>query len=76
MMFHVKYPPVHETELVFWKYKSYVVLDDNTVYDKYRYGRGTLKALESLPFNLIVQNRGIIGQIYISGLLSMDVTWI
>lgn len=40
MMFHGKYPPVHETELVLWKYKSYVVLDDNIVYDKYRYGKG------------------------------------
>lgn len=33
MMFHGKYPPVYETELIFWKYKSCVVLDDNTVYD-------------------------------------------
>lgn len=31
MMFHGEYPPVHETELVFWKYKPGVVLDDNAV---------------------------------------------
>ena len=55
MMFHGEYPPVHETELVFWKYKPGVVLDDNAVYEKYRFGRGTLKALESLPLNEILE---------------------
>ncbi len=55
MMFHGDYPPVHETELVFWKYKSGVVLDDNMVYEKYRFGKGTLKALEALPLDKILE---------------------
>lgn len=55
MMFHGDYPPVHETELVFWKYKSGVVLDDNMVYEKYRFGKGTLKALEALPLDEILE---------------------
>lgn len=53
-MFHGDYPPVHEAELVFWKYKSGVVLDDRAVYEKYRFGRGTLKALEALPLEEIL----------------------
>lgn len=55
MMFHGEYPPVYETELVFWKYKPGVVLDDNAVYEKYRFGKGTLKALEPLPLNEILE---------------------
>lgn len=55
MMFHGDYPPMHETELVFWKYKSGVVLDDNMVYEKYRFGKGTLKALEALPLDKILE---------------------
>lgn len=55
MMFHGDYPPVYETELVFWKYKSGVVLDDNMVYEKYRFGKGTLKALEALPLDKILE---------------------
>lgn len=55
MMFHGEYPPVYETELIFWKYKPGVVLDDNAVYEKYRFGKGTLKALEPLPLNEILE---------------------
>lgn len=54
-MFHGNYPPIRETELVFWKYKPGVVLDDQTVYDKYRLGKGKLKALEALPLEEILQ---------------------
>ena len=55
-MFHEGYPPVREVELVFWRYKSGVVLDDREVYEKYRLGRGKLKALEALPLDEIIQD--------------------
>jgi len=55
LMFHEDYPPVHEVELVFWKYKAGVVLDDQDVYNKYRLGKGKLKALEALPLDEILQ---------------------
>lgn len=55
-MFHGSYPPVHEVELVFWRYKQGVALDDRAVYEKYRFGRGALKALEALPLEEILQN--------------------
>lgn len=59
-MFHGNYPPVHETELVFWKYKSGVIredamVEDAMVYEKYRLGNGSLKALETLPIEAIIQ---------------------
>ncbi len=53
-MFHGDYPPIHEVDLIFWKYKQGVVLDDQAVYDKYRLGKGTLKALEALPLEEIM----------------------
>ena len=49
LMFHESYPPVHNVELIFWKYKQGVVLDDQTVYEKYRFGKGDSKELEALP---------------------------
>lgn len=55
LMFHGDYPPVCEVELIFWKYKPGVVLDDQTVYEKYRFGKGNLKALEALPLEEILQ---------------------
>ena len=55
LMFHGDYPPIHEVELIFWKYKPGVALDDQTVYDKYRFGRGAVKALEALPLEDILQ---------------------
>ena len=54
MMFHGEYPPVRDEELVFWKYKSGAVMDDDAVYNKYRFGKGTLKALEALPLEAIL----------------------
>lgn len=54
-MFHGEYPPVHEVDLVFWKYKNGVVLDDETVYSTYRFGKKPLKALESLPLDEILE---------------------
>lgn len=54
-MFHEDYPPVREVDLVFWKYKPGVVLDDKTVFEKYRFGKGKLKALEALPLDEILQ---------------------
>lgn len=55
MMFHGEYPLINDTDLVFWKYKSGVVMDDNIVYEKYRFGRGTLKALEVLPLGELLE---------------------
>ncbi len=55
LMFHESYPPIHEVKLCFWKYKQGVVLDDQTVYEKYRFGKGTLKALEALPLEEIIE---------------------
>lgn len=55
MMFHESYPPIHEVKLCFWKYKAGVALDDQTVYEKYRFGKGTLKALEALPLKEIIE---------------------
>ncbi len=54
-MFHEDYPPVQEEDLVFWKYKQGVVLDSQEVYEKYRLGKGKLKALEALPVKEIFQ---------------------
>lgn len=54
-MFHGDYPPVNKVELVFWKYKPGVVLDDQTVYEKCRLGKGKLRALEALPLDEIIQ---------------------
>lgn len=55
LMFHESYPPVSEVELGFWSYKSGAVLDDDAVYEKYRLG-GNMKALESLPYEQIIQD--------------------
>ncbi len=55
MMLHGEYPPTHECELVFWRYKPGSVLEDTAVYEKYRLGKGTLKALEPLPLEDILQ---------------------
>ena len=55
LMFHEDYPPEHEIELVFWKYKPNFDLDDNVVYETYRFGRGKLKALEALPMEEIIK---------------------
>lgn len=55
LMFNGDYPPVQDVDLVFWKYKPGVTLDDQTVYEKYRFGKGTLKALEALPLEEILQ---------------------
>ncbi len=54
-MFHEDYPPVQEEDLVFWKYKQGVVLDSQEVYEKYRLGKGKLKALEALLVKEIFQ---------------------
>lgn len=54
-MFHGNYPPVHEVELIFWKYRPGVILDDQEVYEKYRLGRGKLNVLEALPLEEIQQ---------------------
>lgn len=55
LMFHGRYPPVHETDLIFWRSKPGAVLDDRAVYEKYRLGKGTLKALEALPLEEILE---------------------
>lgn len=55
IMFHGNYPPVHEAEFVFWRYKQGVALDDQMVYEKYRFGKGAVKALEALPLEEILQ---------------------
>ena len=55
LMFHGEYPPVREVELSFWRYKPGVILDDQTVYENYRFGRKQLKALEALPLEEILQ---------------------
>ena len=55
LMFHGDYPSVHEVDLIFWKYKPGVVMDDQAVFNKYRLGKGTLKALEALPLDEILQ---------------------
>jgi hypothetical protein len=55
LMFHGDCPPVHEVDLVFWKYKPGVVMDDQAVFNKYSLGKGTLKALEALPLDEILQ---------------------
>ena len=55
LMFHGHYPPVREAELIFWRYKPGVVLDSRAVYEKYRFGKGKLKALEALPLDEILQ---------------------
>ena len=54
LMFHEAYPPVREVELSFWRVKPGVILDDQTVYDNYRFGRKQLKALEALPLEEIL----------------------
>lgn len=54
-MLHGNYPSVHETELVFWKYKPGVILEDAMVYETYRLGKGSFKALETLPMDAIIQ---------------------
>ncbi len=55
LMFHEEYPPVREVELVFWKYKPGIIMDDKTVYEKYRFGKGELTVLEALPIEEILQ---------------------
>lgn len=55
LMFHGDYPPIHEVDFIFWKYKPGVVLDAKTVFEKYRLGKGKLKALEALPLEEILQ---------------------
>ena len=54
-MFHESYPPTNEFKMVFWKYKPNVVLNDKEVYEKYRFGKGTVKALEPLPLEEILE---------------------
>lgn len=55
LMFNGEYPPINEVNLIFWKYKPGVVLDDKTVFEKYRFGGGKLKALEALPLEEILK---------------------
>lgn len=55
LMLHGEYPPTHEWELVFWRYKPGSVLEDTAVYEKYRLGKGTLNALEPLPLEEILK---------------------
>lgn len=55
LMFHEEYPHVNHTDLVFWKYKPGVVMNDQEVYEKYRLGKGKLKALEALDIEAILQ---------------------
>lgn len=55
LMFHGNYPPVREVDLVFWKCKPGAVLDDRAVFEKYRLGKGKLKALEALPLEEMLQ---------------------
>ncbi len=54
-MFHESYPPTNEVKMAFWKYKPNVVLNDKEVYEKYRFGKGTVKALEPLPLEEILE---------------------
>lgn len=54
LMFHGERPPVREVELAFWRCKLGTVLDDQIVFDKYRFGRKPLKALEALPLEEIL----------------------
>ena len=54
-MFHGNYPQIHDVDLAFWRYKPGVTLNDQTVYEKYRFGKGSLKALEALPLEEILQ---------------------
>lgn len=50
-MFHGNYPPVRDVNLIFWKYKPGVVMDAQTVFEKYRLGKGKLKALARREVN-------------------------
>ncbi len=54
MMFNEEYPPVNEAELVFWRYKENVTLNDADVFKKYRLGKDTVKGIETLPFDEIL----------------------
>ncbi len=54
-MFHGEYPPACDIELIFWKYKTGVKLDDEIVYENYRLGRKTLIELEALPLEKILE---------------------
>lgn len=54
-LFHGHYPPVRDVDLIFWKYKPGVVLDDRTVFEKYCLGKGNLKALEALPLDAMLR---------------------
>ena len=54
LIFHEAYPPVREVELAFWRYEPGVILDDQTVYDNYRFGRKQLRGLEALPLEEIL----------------------
>lgn len=56
LMFHGTYPPVHEENLVFWNMKPGVTMDDQAVYEQYRLGKGTLKAVEPLPLEEILHH--------------------
>lgn len=55
LLFHGDYPPVREIDLIFWRYKPGVVMDAQAVFEKYRLGKGKLKALEALPLEEILQ---------------------
>lgn len=55
LMFYEEYPPVNHTDLVFWKYKPGIIMNDQEVYEKYRLGKGKLKALEALDIEAILQ---------------------
>lgn len=54
-MLHGEYPSVRDVNLVFWQYKPGVVMNDREVFEKYRLGKGKLKALQALPLNQILQ---------------------
>ena len=50
LMFHKQYPPTHQIELIFWKSKETITLDDAAIYEMYRFNQGTLDALAALPY--------------------------
>ncbi|MCI9510762.1 MAG: hypothetical protein HFG13_00030 [Oscillibacter sp.] len=58
LMFHKEYPPVYQADPVFWKCLPGIVLDEKEIYKTYRLGRGTLKALEPLPLEEILEKIG------------------
>lgn len=47
LMFHEEYPPVREEKLAFWKYGQEIAMDENVVFEKYRFGKGETNEIES-----------------------------